>query len=267
LLPEVPPVRKARFDPRFQIIPRERVADRVATELLRLIAAGDLAPGERLPGERQLADMMSVSRVSVRAALQQLKTQGLVSAVQGGGTRIIAASNEGASALSELIRVNRDNLHDLAEIRASIEVWAARRAAEHGTPEQIAEIERHIELMSRPGRAERHKAEDDLHFHMAIAKASGSAVYMHLMSVLSEILEEMFAYHRYRLHPGPEYDRLLFKQHSAVCVAIRARDGEAAARAMAEHLDTVLSSYGEDRNPDPDEGLDEGKDKIRIVSG
>ena len=90
---------------------------------------------------------------------------------------------------------------------------------------------------------------------------------MHLMSVLSEILEEMFAYHRYRLHPGPEYDRLLFKQHSAVCVAIRARDGEAAARAMAEHLDTVLSSYGEDRNPDPDEGLDEGKDKIRIVSG
>ena len=256
-------MRKAAFDPRFQIIPRERVADRVAHELLRLIAAGDLAPGERLPGERQLADMMNVSRVSVRAALQQLKTQGLVSAVQGGGTRIIAASNEGASALSELIRVNRDNLHDLAEIRASIEVWAARRAAGRGSPEQIAGIERHIALMSQPGRAERHKAEDDLNFHMAIAKASGSAVYMHLMSVLSDILEEMFIYHRYRLHPGPEYDRLLLKEHRAVCVAIRARDGEAAARAMAEHLDTVLSSYGEDQDLHPDQG----KDKIRIVSG
>ncbi len=258
-------MRKASFDPRFQIIPRERVADRVAQELLRLIAAGDLAPGERLPGERQLADMMSVSRVSVRAALQQLKTQGLVSAVQGGGTRIIAASNERASALSELIRVNRDNLHDLAEIRANIEVWAARCAAERGSPEQIAEIEHHVELMSRPGRAERHKAEDDLNFHMAIAKASGSAVYMHLMSVMSEILEEMFAYHRYRLHPGPEYDRLLFKEHRAVCVAIRARDGEAAARAMAEHLETVLSSYGQDQRPDPEP--DQGEAKIRIVSG
>ena len=94
---------------------------------------------------------------------------------------------------------------------------------------------------------------------------------MHLMSVLSDILEEMFAYHRYRLHPGPEYDRLLLKEHRAVCVAIRARDGEAAARAMAEHLDTVLSSYSEDRDPEPDQGPDRGpdrgKDKIRIVSG
>ena len=254
---------KVPFDPRFHTIPRERVADRVAQELLRLIATGELTPGERLPGERQLAELMNVSRVSVRAALQQLKTQGFVSAVQGGGTRVIAASNERDSALAELVRVNRDNLYDLAEIRANIEVWAARRAAERGSPEQLAEIARHAELMSRPGRAERHKAEDDLNLHMAVAKAAGSAIYMHMMGVLSEILEEMFAFHRYRLQIGPQYDRLLLKQHRAINAAIQARDGEAAARAMAEHLDTVLSSYAEDQVPD----LDEAADKIRIISG
>ena len=32
---------------------------------------------------------------------------------------------------------------------------------------------------------------------------------------------------------------------------------------MADHLDTVLSSYAEDRDPEPDLG----KDKLRIVSG
>ncbi len=250
-------------DPRFHTIPRERVADRVAQELLRLIANGELAPGERLPGERQLAEMMSVSRVSVRAALQQLKTQGFVSAVQGGGTRIIAASNEGRSALAELVRVNRDNLYDLAEIRANIEVWAARRAAERGTREQIAEIAHHFELMAQPGRAERHKANDDLHFHMSVAKASGSTVYMHLMGVLSGILEDMFAYHRYRLQIGPQYDRLLLAQHRAISDTIQARDGEAAARAMADHLDTVLSSYAEDQDPEPNLS----KDKLRVVSG
>lgn len=254
---------KTSVDPRFQTIPRERVADRVAQELLRLIASGDLAPGERLPGERQLAEMMNVSRVSVRAALQQLKTQGFVAAVQGGGTRVIAAANEGNSALAELVRVNRDNLHDLAEIRASIEVWAARRAAERGTAEQIAEIAGHAELMGRPGRAARHKAEDDLNFHMSVAKASDSPVYTHLMGVLGEILEDMFAYHRYRLQIGPQYDRLLLAQHRAISDAIQAHDGEAAANAMAEHLDTVLSSYAEDQDPEPQAG--EGK--IRIVSG
>jgi DNA-binding FadR family transcriptional regulator len=250
-------------DPRFHVIPRERVADRVAQELLHLIASGDLAPGERLPGERQLAEMMSVSRVSIRAALQQLKTQGFVSAVQGGGTRVIAATNEGHSALAELIRVNRDNLYDLAEIRANIEVWAARRAAEHGTGEQIAEIARHYQLMAQPNRAARHKAEDDLNFHMSVAKASGSTVYLHLMGVLSGILEDMFAYHRYRLQVGPQYHRLLLAQHRAISDAIQARDGEAAASAMADHLDTVLSSYAEDQDPEP--GL--GTDKLRIVSG
>ncbi len=254
---------KMPTDPRFHTIPRERVADRVAQELLRLIASGDLAPGERLPGERQLAEMMSVSRVSVRAALQQLKTQGFVSAVQGGGTRIIAASNQGHSALAELLRVNRDNLYDLAEVRANIEVWAARRAAERGTREQIAEIASHFELMARPGRALRYKAEDDLNFHMSVAKASGSAIYMHLMGVLSGILEEMFAYHRYRLQIGPQYDRLLLAQHRAISDAIQARDGEAAARAMADHLDTVLSSYAEDQDPEPESS----QDKLRIVSG
>ncbi len=243
---------KTGNDPRFQEIPRERVADRVAQELLRLIAAGDLAPGERLPGERQLAEMMSVSRVSIRAALQQLKTQGFVTAVQGGGTRVIAAANERESALAELVRVNHDNLHDLAEFRSSIEVWAGRRAAERGTPEQIADMVRICDLMRDPGRPARYKAEDDLNFHMSVAKASGSAVYMHLMSVLGDILEDMFAYHRYRLHPGPDYDRLLMEQHAAVCNAIRARDGEGAAGAMREHLETVLSTYSREPEPEPE---------------
>ena len=245
-------VTKTENDPRFQEIPRERVADRVAQELLRLIASGDLAPGERLPGERQLAEMMNVSRVSIRAALQQLKTQGFITAVQGGGTRVIAASNDRDSALAELVRVNHDNLHDLAELRSSIEVWAARRAAKQGTPEQVAEMVRICDLMRDPERPARHKAEDDLNFHMSVAKASGSAVYMHLMSVLGEILENMFSYHRYRLHPGLDYDRLLMEQHCAVCNAICASDGEAAARAMREHLDTVLSTYSREPEPEPE---------------
>ena len=235
---------KAASDPRFHEIARERVADRVAAELLRLIAAGELAPGERLPGERQLADMMNVSRVSIRAALQQLKTRGFLAAVQGGGTRVLAAAaNERNSALVELVQVDRQNLYDLAEIRADLEVWAARRAAERGGAEQVAEVGKAFEIMSQPGRPASYKAQDDLRLHMAVGKASGSAVYMHLMSMLSEILEEMFAYHRYTLQTGPTYERLLMGQHRAIATAIQARDGDAAARAMAAHLQTVLDSY------------------------
>src|SRR3546814_14773952 len=59
-------------------------------------------------------------------ALQQLKAQGFVTAVQGGGTRITAAADQLDSALARLVRANRNNLHALAEVRANLEVWAAR---------------------------------------------------------------------------------------------------------------------------------------------
>ena len=103
-------------------------ADQVARTITDLIAGGSLSPGERLPGERQLAERMGVSRVSVRAALQRLKAQGMVTSVQGGGTRVASASANLDAGLAVLLRGKLDNLHDLAEIRMALETWAAGRA-------------------------------------------------------------------------------------------------------------------------------------------
>src|SRR5690606_13883909 len=137
-------------DARFREIPRERVSDRVAAELLKLIADGRITPGERLPGERQLATMIGVSRVSIRAALQQLKEQGLVSAVEGGGTRQLATALEVDPGVTQLIRLNGDNLSDLIAIRSRLEGWAARRAAECATPQQVPELEQLLSQAMRP---------------------------------------------------------------------------------------------------------------------
>ncbi|SMF45997.1 DNA-binding transcriptional regulator, FadR family [Tistlia consotensis] len=230
-------------DPRFHSIQRERVSDRVAQEILRLIASGELAPGERLPGERQLAEMMDVSRVSVRAALQQLKTQGFVSAVQGGGTRVVASANPIDAGLTELVRASDENLSDLAEIRANLEIWAARRAAERADARRLRDIAQALETMADPARPARYRATDDHAFHLAIAKASGSAVYLHLMSVLGEILEKMFAHTRNELYVSESDDRRFLEQHRTIYRAIEAHDPDAAARAMRHHLDTVLSRH------------------------
>jgi len=234
-----PPGQGARFQP----LERESLPDRVAQELLRSIASGELAPGQRLPGERRLAEMMEVSRVSVRAALQQLKARGIVASVQGGGTRVIAAAETIDSGLTQLLRTDAGNLQDLAEIRANLEVWAARRAAEKARPDHLAEIEKALATMANPRRPAHFKAEDDLRFHMAIARASGSAVYLHLMTVLGEVMERSFTHHRYTLYASPEDDRRFLEQHERIADAIRARDPEAAAARMHEHLASVLSKY------------------------
>ncbi|MEX0922691.1 MAG: FadR/GntR family transcriptional regulator [Rhodovibrionaceae bacterium] len=231
-------------DLRFQQIERERVSDRVAQELLKLIGSGRLAPGERLPGERQLAEMMNVSRVSIRAALQQLKAKGLITSVQGGGTRIAKAAEEIERGLSSLVRANSDNLFELIEIRAMLEVWAARRAAEDATPEQQAAIRAAFARMDVLAADDPGFAERDMEFHLAIAKASGSAIYLHLMDMLEDVLKDLFAVNSETILRAPENRRAIQRQHAAILEAIEARCGDGAAAAMRAHLGFILDKYG-----------------------
>lgn len=58
--------------------PTDPLHRQVYNAIWREIASGVLAPGERLPAERELSKILSVSRVTVRRALQQLLEAGLV---------------------------------------------------------------------------------------------------------------------------------------------------------------------------------------------
>ncbi len=220
-----------------------RISDQVTDRILARIASGEWGPGHRLPGERHLAEEMGVSRVSIRAALQSLKTQGLLDAVQGGGTRVIASSAAMDPGMLELVRVNRDNLHDLAEIRANLEVWAVGRAARNRSEGDMAELEQIMAATEADIAGGAHKSENDVRFHLAIAKASGSGIYLHIMAVIRGVLHDMVDYHRYQLFSSREDDQLILAQHRAVFEAVKAKDPAAAEAAMQVHLGFVLTRY------------------------
>ncbi|MDV7340651.1 FadR/GntR family transcriptional regulator [Terasakiella sp. A23] len=222
------------------------LSDRVAARIMAMIADGQLSPGERLPGERQLAEKMGVSRVSVRAALQSLKAQGFLEAVQGGGTRILAAAGDMTSPLGELAKVQEQNLHDLAEIRALLEVWAATRAANRASDQQIAELGAALEKQ-KGSSAAKDKASQEFNFHYLLGKASGSAVYMHIMDVIRDIINTSLEFHEYDLFQEPSEDGMALSQHKDVFAAIEKRDPQAAKEAMRSHLSWVLDSYESER--------------------
>ncbi len=219
--------------------------------LLARIASGEWAVGQRLPGERQLAEQMGVSRVSVRAALQTLKTQGFLDAVQGGGTRVISNADTMHPGLAELVRVSHANLHDLAEMRVILESWAVRRAAQSATPAQIAELADIVAAGAADLERGLRKAENDIDFHLAVAKASGSGVYIHLMGLFRGILQQVLDYHRYELFTAPGDDATIQDHHQAIFDAIRAGDADAAAAAMQRHLGWVLVRYRTVHAPAP----------------
>ena len=227
--------------PSHPVPDRTKVSERVRRSLADMIARGELAPGERLPGERQLAERMGVSRVSVRAALQQLKTQGFLVAVQGGGTRVVSSVGGMDPPLAALVRLKSESLSDLAEIRLMLESWAANRAARFATAEQVAEIDAAARRMEDPRRA-LHRAEDDVAFHLAVGRAAASPIYMHFLSVGQEALGDLLAFHHGALFAPGSADTIV-GHHAAIRDAIASRDPGLAERAMRAHLEWVLAHY------------------------
>jgi DNA-binding GntR family transcriptional regulator len=99
---------------RLHLVPN--LIEQVHTRMVDAIAAGVLAPGERLTQE-EIAERLSVSRQPVSHALQLLKRQGLV--VEHGRRGLSVAP------------VDAGRMRDLYQLRAAIDGLASRLAAEH----------------------------------------------------------------------------------------------------------------------------------------
>ena len=62
----------------------------IADTLRRQIVAGEYGPGEVLPSEAELVALHGASRVTIRKALEVLRTDGLIDARQGAGWFVAA---------------------------------------------------------------------------------------------------------------------------------------------------------------------------------
>lgn len=62
----------------------------VAQQLARSIEAGELSPGMRLSNEVELANVLAVSRPTVRKAMEYLVDKGMVVRQRGVGTRVVS---------------------------------------------------------------------------------------------------------------------------------------------------------------------------------
>ncbi|MBI1763716.1 MAG: FadR family transcriptional regulator [Acidobacteria bacterium] len=69
-------------------IDRAGITELVVQRIKELLEQGDLKAGSRLPPERELADMLSISRPSLRTALKALSVMGIIRAKPGAGTYI-----------------------------------------------------------------------------------------------------------------------------------------------------------------------------------
>lgn len=73
------------------VVNRSRVSDQIKDALKNAILNGEFKPGDKLPREDQIAETFKVSKVSIREALRQLETEGIVEKRRGmlGGNFVV----------------------------------------------------------------------------------------------------------------------------------------------------------------------------------
>ncbi len=207
--------------------------------LAEAIKLGVFAPGDRLPAERDLAELMQVSRMTLREALAALREAGFVETRRGraGGTYVCAdpqpRTAAGWSTAPDVLRRSGRRLDDALDFRRVVEPGAAELAASR--PLDTSERRRLLDALLAVERAtdDGRRRIADAQLHLAIAQVAGSdsltAAVADAQIRLGELLASIPVLRRNIAHSNA--------QHRAIVTAIVAGDPTGARAAMVEHCD------------------------------
>ncbi|CDP84051.1 MULTISPECIES: GntR family transcriptional regulator [Mycolicibacterium] len=196
---------------------RPQLAEDVARLIRRRIFDGTYPAGKYIRLE-QLADELGISVTPVREALFGLRTEGLLTQQPRRGFLVLP--------------VTRRDIDDVAGVQAHIGGQLALRAAGQISDGQLDELDRIQRELEDAYARDDHDAAVRLNhaFHRGVNRAAESPKLAQLMSQITRYALES-------VYPTVEgWPQQSTHDHRRILAALRARDGEAARDAMAEHL-------------------------------
>lgn len=232
----------------FRPITADRISSAIVRQVEELVLQGVLRPGDRLPAERELAEQLDVSRPTLREALAELESRGLVEARPGGGTFIADVLGSAfAPPLIELFATHDTALFDYLDFRRDLEGLAAEKAAVNATETDLATIDAVFDRMEAAAtkRNPDEAAALDASFHMAVVEAAHNVVMLHVMRSIYELLVRGVFYNRNIVYGVRKGRDMLLEQHRAIRDAVRSGNPAAARRAVEEHIDYVTAALRE----------------------
>lgn len=193
------------------------LADQVFERLETDILSGAYARGEILI-EMDLCQKLGVSRTPVREALRRLQQEHLVEEY-GKGLKVLGVTTE--------------DLQDIMEMRLRLEGFAAARAAERITEEQLKELKETLDLQEfyLTKHDSDHIKGMDSKFHELVYKFSDSVVIYDTLLPLHKKVQ------RYRKKSVENNSRATqsVEEHRAIYEALAAHDPKAAEEAILKH--------------------------------
>lgn len=242
----------------FRPVTSEKLSQAVVRQVELLILRGILRPGERLPPERDLAERLAVSRPSLRDAIAQLQSSGLLTAKPGAGIYVAdVLGGAFAPSLIDLFARHDEAVFDYLSFRRDMEGLAAERAARLGSDidlQVIATVFHKMEAAHQKRNSDV-EAQLDAQFHMAIIEASHNVVMLHMMRSMYDLLRGGVFYNRQVMFRQRTTRSALLDQHRAINDALQNRDPERSRTAVQAHLNYVENALRDQQKADRNEDV------------
>jgi DNA-binding FadR family transcriptional regulator len=211
-------------------------AAEVADRLITAIAIGEYLPGERLPAERELAQILDVSRSTVREAVGRLLAVGIVDIRRGrqGGTYVRESwTGASAEAVRRTLLPRWTEMEQLFDLRCLVEGMIARVAAQRRTGEDIERMRGALGgYASAQTQRQEHAA--DIAFHQAVVAATRNSQIAALRRDLLTRVSLGFPVEPY--DGAPAVYRRALGEHTALYEAIAAGNAERAGQIAQSHF-------------------------------
>lgn len=200
-----------------------KISEQAYQYLRSLILARELGPGDVFT-ERKLADQINASRTPLRAAINRLVGEGLVSRLSNGSIVIRQVAIE--------------ELMEILVIRRLLEGEAAAQAAHRSTPGSVdVMLEKSRAIVADPSLEFDPFWEYDDEFHLFIAEASGKPM---LAQYIRNLRDKARMAHVVRMEKNFEQQAL---EHIAVLQAVADKSSDEARLAMSLHIDRVRERF------------------------
>jgi GntR family transcriptional regulator, transcriptional repressor for pyruvate dehydrogenase complex len=211
----------------FEPIRTEPAYRKVAAALLERITARTLSPGDRLPPELELARQFGVHRGTVREAMRELETNGVLKRERGSKLMMVTrpARVAVAAGVSRALALHDVSYHDVWEALTAIEPPIAAAAAQRRKAKDLARIDTLVESDV--------DVQQTAEFFRAVGEATHNGVFMLAHEPLIQMLVPSLATLIRKLPQAASRVGLAQKR---IAGAIRAQDADQAGDWMSKHI-------------------------------
>ncbi|MCL5126859.1 MULTISPECIES: FadR/GntR family transcriptional regulator [unclassified Algibacter] len=209
-------------------------------KIRELINYKNLEPGDKLPAERTLSEKFKVTRSNVRDAIQRLEFYGLLKSIPQSGTFV---ANIGVIAMNgmidDILGLKDPDFKSLVETRILLELKTVRLASLRRTDEDLKNIKAALDAYKEKALSGEDAVQEDLLFHLAIAKASGnSSINTFMLTITPQIIIDFGKYHVCDINQAV----VGIDEHTNIYEAIKKQDPVLAKQKMKDHFN-ILYQY------------------------